>query len=328
MAEQKNSKEESGKAESTGSGPAKPKPPRFTVCTPLPDSSTPVEVIEGLRESLEKQSFQDFEWLPVGPGVDGPAGTRLKGPGGKTGFPVHPLKSKRSERAALLNLGIKAAGGEFFLTLDPDSRPVPEALEKMLEYWEALPERERDYFISVTGLAALKNGRVCGDTFPSSPFDSTSIETGAYYGVRGRKWGFVRTEALKLFPFPLFAGERFVPDQLVLNRMGMGALTRCVNEVFLIVEGDREKDPLEYLKRRIGSPKGEALFYNEFSAMKVPMASRIRSCANYVRFSLHAGMLPDDIFREARKKIPTFFTVWPGLLMYRRDLKRIRRFAQ
>lgn len=293
--------------------------PRFSICTPLPDQSISGDTIEGLKKSLEEQTFRDFEWIPVGPGA------LLNGLESSADFSVKPVKSEKTERATLLNRGIKAASGEFFLILDPDSKPVPEALEKMLVQWESLPERERGYFISVSGLAALKDGRIYGNTFPSSPFDSNSIETTSHYGVQGRKWGFVRTEVLKSNLFPVFEGEGFVPEQLVLNRVGIRAITRYVNEVYLVLDAEEEPSRREELRRWASSPKGAALFYNEFSAQRVPTVHRIRSCAHYVRFSLHAGIIPDDIFKGARKKLITFFMLWPGLIMYRRDRKQLDR---
>ncbi len=293
---------------------------RFTICTPLPES---VEALSRLWASLKEQTLRDFEWVVVcqETGV-GPC-SAVEDLAREADFVVRSVVSKKRERAAAINKGVNTAEGEFFLILDTDGQPAPEALEKMAAHWEAIPEEERGFFISVTGLAALRTGEVYGTTFPSSPFDSNSIETTSHYGVSGRKWGFLRTEVLRQGLFPVFEGEEFVPEQLVLNRLGIRAITRYVNDIFLILDIEKKTDPIEELRRWVESPKASATFYNEFSAQRAPLVHRIKSCANYVRFSLHAGVIPDDIFKSAQKRLITFFMLWPGVFLYRRDLRRM-----
>lgn len=293
---------------------------QFSVCTP---SYNAAERLEKVYQALNGQSVQDFEWIVVDDGSKDGTKEVVADLAAKASFPIVYITQKHAGRPTAVNKGLKSARGDFFLILDSKSLPVPDALEKMLQHWNTIPVQERSYFISVAGLVAAQDGSIYGNTFPSSPFDSNSIETSTHYGVSGKKWGFMRTEVLQHYPYPVFKGEDFVPEELILNRIGTRAITRFVNDVFL--ELDREEVPsrLEELRLWIRNPKAAALFYNEFSEKRIPIVHRVKTCANYVRFSFHAGVVPDDAFKQAHKKLITFFMMWPGLFLYKRDLKKI-----
>jgi hypothetical protein len=124
-------------------------------------------------------------------------------------------------------------------------------------------------------------------------------------------------------------GEKFVPDELVLNRIGRDRLTRYINDPLLILQpaatqtGSTAKT--ERLRKWANSPRAASLFFNELTTQRVPLAHRIRASANYVRYSMHAGVIPDDIYKQANKKLFAFFMLWPGLIMYKRDQKLFSR---
>lgn len=307
--------------------------PKFTICTPLYNDA---ERVRPLYRSLEAQSERSFEWIVVDDGsVDGGAEEAEK-VGEKASFPVRVIrkKSHRGSHAAV-NKAEEEAKGEFFLLLHSDEELLPQSLEGLLLHWNSIPSAERPFFTSVTGLSQTPDGSVRGDKFPSDVFDSTNFEAGGRYGISGRKIGFHRTEVLREFPFPEKKGERYCPPELTLNRIGLRYLTRYVNEAIVTVytengEGeaenkaelralDRDVPPMEMC---IQGPGGSALFFRELLSLPVPLARKTRAALAYVRLSLHAGRIPDDIYREAPKKLFVFFTLPPGYLLYRRDIKK------
>ncbi|HDQ13363.1 MAG TPA: glycosyltransferase [Sediminispirochaeta sp.] len=296
--------------------------PWFSICTVTDTDQVDLDRLYG---NLKEQSLQDFEWIIVGDGAPQAVRDEASRIAAEADFPVVYLFQKKKGRAAALNRGLEEAKGRFFIVLDLGTRPVPDALEKLAGHWKSIPEQERSYFVSVAGLVALNDGTIYGSKFPSSPFDSNSIETSTHYGVGGRKWGFLRTEVVRGEGFPVFQGEDFFPDQLVLNRIGQRAITRYVNDVVLILEKEEPPSRREELRRWIENPKASAKYYNEFSGMRLPLAHKVRACANYVRYSMHAGVIPDDIFKAANKRLITFFMLWPGLIAYKRDRKKMRR---
>jgi len=340
---------------------------KLSVCTPAHNAA---DRIPELYKSLQQQTEQRFEWIVVDDGSsddtaaqvqaitgEDPALTPDRNRGAEQDskqnsskskdskkteapFTVKLLSQKRGGRHTTINRALKSAQGKFFVVLDTDSVPLPEAFERLLEQWYSLPAQERPYFASIVGLTTLPDGKIDGNRFPSSPFDSNSIEVGTDYGITGRKWGMLHTAVFQDNPYPVFKGEKFVPDELVLNRIGRDRLTRYINEPLLIVQpiGQEEAgtttkadsaqavlSKTERLRKWTSSPRAASLFFNELTSQRVPLSYRIRASANYVRYSMHAGVIPDDIYKQANKKLFAFFMLWPGLFLYKHDKKVLSR---
>lgn len=284
---------------------------KITVCTPVTNAE---DRIESLYSCLQAQTYKNFEWILVSDARDTSPLESLQ-----ADFPITVLTKKFNGQHVAINTAVKSASGEFFTVLQADAEPQPEAFARLLESWNSIPPQERPYFASVACVVSLPDGSLDGSRFPASPFDSNSIETGTHYGISGRKWGLMLTESLREQPYPVFTGETFVPEELVLNRIGRNRLTRYLNEPLITLPPQEDKPAR--VRRWAESPKASALFYNELSEQRIPLAHRIRASAQYVRFSMHAGVIPDNIYTQANKKLITFFMLWPGLVLYKRDEK-------
>ena len=334
---------------------------KLSICTPAHNAA---DRIPELYKSLLQQTEQRFEWIVVDDGSSDDTAGQVRtiagedtdqgtvpdtdrdfpkakdGKKAKAPFPIQLLSQKQGGRHTAINRALKSAQGKFFVVLDTDSEPAPEAFARLLEHWYSLPAQERPYFASIVGLSALPDGKIDGNRFPSSPFDSNSIEVGTHYGITGRKWGMIDTTVFQDNPYPVFKGEKFVPDELVLNRIGRDRLTRYINEPLLILQpvvqektGSATKAASSKavqsktlrLRKWASSPRASSLFFNELTNQRVPLAHRIRASANYVRYSMHAGVLPDDIYKQANKKLFAFFMLWPGLFLYKHDKKVLLR---
>ena len=292
----------------------------FTICTPLHEAEGR---IDALYESLAAQTLPDFEWLIVDDGSAGVGAARAEELAENAPFPIRILRSKRQRGEHIaVNRSVKEASGTFFVLLRSDEEMYPQTLERLLQHWKAIPASERPYFCSITGLSARPDGTIRGDRFPSEVFDSTHFEAGGRYGISGRKWGFHRTEVLREYPFPEKKGELFCPEGLVLNRIGQRYLTRYVNESFVTVHDDGTDRAVPAIEQSIRGSEGSALFFKEQLSLPIPLSRKIRAAVSYVRLSLHAGRVPDDIYAQAPKKLFVFFALPFGFLLYRRDRKK------
>jgi hypothetical protein len=80
-----------------------------------------------------------------------------------------------------------------------------------------------------------------GTPFPEDTVDSDSREIHYRYKVRGEKWGFHRTDVLRMHPYPDTPGyQGLIPPTTIWNEIGRRYKTRYVNEALHVYWLDQE----------------------------------------------------------------------------------------
>jgi glycosyltransferase involved in cell wall biosynthesis len=202
------------------------------------------------------------------------------------------VSQQNSGKHVAVNAGIRSARGYFIGILDSDDGYTPNAMEGCWQHWRRVPEAQRSGYVGLTALCMTQDGSLVGSRFPADVFDSDSIECHARFGISGDKKGFQRAEVLRQFPFPEDLG-RFVPEGIVWNRIARRFKTRYINEVWAIVEYQKDGLSANTVSTRVKSPRAASLYYKEVlgGGQRLPLLSRIRNSANFIRFSLHAQTL-------------------------------------
>ncbi|MCX6856258.1 MAG: glycosyltransferase family A protein [Verrucomicrobia bacterium] len=200
--------------------------PIFTVFTPTYNRA---HTLHRCYESLKAQTFRDFEWLIVDDGsTDGTADLVAAWQAeGLVPMRYEPLPHGGAHRVH--NHCLQSACGQLYIKLDSDDACEPQALERYWFHWNAIPEAERAGFSGVTALCHDQNGQLVGTLFPSDPLDCTAAELEYVHKVTGEKWGFLRLDVLKQFPFPEADGN-FVPESYVWSQVSTRYKTRHINE--------------------------------------------------------------------------------------------------
>ena len=207
----------------------------FTVFTPTYNRA---KTLHRVYDSLCAQTFRDFEWLIVDDGSTDNTREQVERWQAQASFPIHYVYQQNAHKKVAHNLGIHEAQGELFLTLDSDDSCKPQALERLLFHWHAIPEAHRSGFSAVTVLCEKESGEIVGTRFPAAPdggwLDSDSVEMNYRYKVRGEKWGFQRTDVLRQFPFEHEGVVGLIPENVVWERISEQYKTRFVNEALRI----------------------------------------------------------------------------------------------
>ena len=200
----------------------------FTVFTP---SYNRARTLHRVYESLQHQTFRDFEWLIVDDGSTDGTKSIVEAWQKEANFPIHYVWQENGHKKKAFNHGVSLAKGELFLTADSDDAFPPTALERFVHHWLAIPEHERIHFVGVCGLCQDTQGKIVGDAFPGDwGIDSDSLEMRYRFGVRGEKWGFNRTDILRAHPFPEHLPGH-VPESVVWTAIAARYKTRFINEV-------------------------------------------------------------------------------------------------
>lgn len=271
----------------------------FTVFTPTYNRARTLNRVYG---SLQKQTFHDLEWLIIDDGSSDNTAELVKAWQKEAGFPIRYLWQENQGINAAVNEGVNLAQGKFFLLIGSDDSFVPEALEKFIFYWEAIPEEKRDQFVGVSALCQDQYGNLVGDRFPSEVLDSDSMEIRYKFKVKGEKWGFLRTDVFRQFPFPVIPETKFVPEGIIWSAVARRFKTRFINVPLRIYWEDEsnQSDQLTKISLPGKYAKGHALWHlsrlnHEINWFFNDPKEFFRSAVHYGRFSFHTG---EGIFRQ------------------------------
>jgi len=262
----------------------------FSVITPTYNRA---HTLERVYRSLQEQSFQDFEWVVVDDGSTDHTRTLVQGWQQEASFPVRYVWQPNQHKKTAFNNGVRHARGEWLVAIDSDDELDSNALYHMSCVWDQIPPAARGRYVAITGLCAGPDGRVVGDMYPQDVMDVSSLDMTFRYHVRGEKFGCLRTDVLRQFPFPEDI-PGFVPESLVWNAIARaGYLTRFVNQVFRVYH-----DSADSLSRQARSATGsrhalglwllaQDTLENCLPWFRCQPASFFAAGARYTRFSLH-----------------------------------------
>ena len=254
---------------------------KFTVFTA---SYNRAHTLHRVYESLCAQTFRDFEWLIVDDGSKDDTEAVLREWTSQAPFPIRYVRQENGGKHTAFNRGVREARGELFLNLDSDDACDANALEVFAGVWNSISPDKQEQLCGATALCRLPDGSIVGGGFPDhKPLDVTTLVMNYHYGCRFQKWGFLKTSVLRQYPYPVFPGERFMPDSLIFNRMGRdGYLTHFFNTALQTYEATGGWLGLERT-----CPRGYKLYYRELMGMRVPLRWKLRSGANWLRYSLY-----------------------------------------
>jgi glycosyltransferase involved in cell wall biosynthesis len=170
--------------------------------------------------SLKAQSFKDFEWVIVDDGSRDNTAELVEGWQQTAPFTIQYLRKTNGGKHTAINPGVDMARGEFMVILDSDDWLAPNALERMLELWNAIPDKT--HYSGVVGLCAHPDGRVIGDRFPQDTFDSNAVELTHTHQIHGDKISLSRLDVMRAFPIPGLArfghgGARLEPHRAKIS---------------------------------------------------------------------------------------------------------------
>jgi Glycosyltransferases involved in cell wall biogenesis len=245
-----------------------------------------------LFESLEMQTLRDFEWLVVDDGSTDGTDELMRELEQRATFPLRYYYQSNGGKHVASNLAVDLAAGQLFTTLDSDDALLPHALRRLADHWRSIPKDRRHEFSGVTCLCERQDGTIVGDAFPESPdgvLDSDPIAM-MPFGVAGEKWGFHGTDIMRQHRFPEFAGEHFIPEGLVWNRIGSKYRVRYVNEALRVYFDEQDSLSKRNVELRSRNPRGSQMFYLEQSRFAPTALLRYKSVINYIRFSLHGHL--------------------------------------
>ena len=206
---------------------------RITVFTPAYNRRY---MIGKLYESLQKQSYRDFEWVVVDDGSVDDTQQYFEDICRQSTFPIHYVKQENGGKHRAINRGVQEASGELFLIVDSDDYLTEDALERIDRAEKSIPPREKEKFAGVCGLKIFENGEIIGTGAGKEILDITTLQREAY-GIVGDKAEVYYLDVMRKYPFPTFEGEKFVTECVVWDRIAAdGLLMRFTRDPLIVCQ--------------------------------------------------------------------------------------------
>lgn len=299
--------------------------PTFTIFIPTYNRAS---LLPRAFASIEAQDFRDFEVLIIDDGSNDNTEQTVNRWRQQVDFPVHYTKQKNQGKPAAHNTALNHANGFFTVILDSDDILANNALQLLHQHWQTIPDDQKPDFAGVEGLCALlSNNQISGDKFPQDVLDSDYLETRHRLHIGGDKKNSIRTDILKAFPFPRFAGEKHIRESVVWNRIARQYKFRYINAIIQHIEYQSDGLSTGIFWRRINNPQGFLLAHqemiNDFSQY-LTSKQRYREMIKYVRFSKHCHHSLLTQLRNTKNKRLCLLAQLEGNAAYLRDLVKIK----
>ncbi len=209
---------------------------KFTLFTPVFNRE---RVIERVWHSIRAQTFRDFEWVCVDDGSTDGSLAQLESFRAAADFPMTVLRlEKNSGKHFAWNHAVAIARGELFVPCDSDDEFDADTLEFFAARWDELTAAER---AGASGINVLcrdaATDAIVGTPFPGAPRWSDNLELHYRLGVRGEKWGCIRTDLLRARPFPTVPG--YYPESYLWFSLARTHRVLCLNRALRTYHHDQ-----------------------------------------------------------------------------------------
>lgn len=244
-------------------------------------------LLEQLYNSLIIQKNFNFEWIIVDDGSIDNTNEVVQAFMNESKIPITYFKKQNAGKHLAINKGVELAKGELFFIVDSDDYLTKEATQLIEEYHPTISKTN-----DIAGMSFRRGYDI--NTFIGSKrcFKDVVLNVHDFrYGlkIKGDMAEVYKTNILIQYPFPEFKGENFCSEGLVWNRIGTRYKMLWTSKIIYIgeyLEGGLTDNSFISRKR---APEASTLYYEELSKMNVPFYIKIKSVANFWRFSRYCN---------------------------------------
>ncbi len=271
-------------------------------------------LLEELFRSLQAQTNQSFEWVIVDDGSTDGTRDAVAAWQKNTTFPIIISHQANSGKQAAINRGIDFASHGLVAIVDSDDFLLPDAVERILATWRAHSARQEELsglFCAMQHEASLRiaDGRhVEVVTSAREQFDRRKVAD--FVPV-------IRRDLLETNRFPLVAGERFIAEGSLWNRLSFDRGCLFLNRPVAVCRYQADGATAHSVELRRKNVQGTLRYYAEADDHRLGRINRFKARCNYQRFALHAR--DDDQRANSRAGVIERVIGW---LLYLRDRRR------
>jgi len=263
-------------------------------------------------ESLKRQTSKAFVWLVVDDGSTDGTEALVREWMSEGAIEIRYYRQENQGMHGAHNSAYERIDTELNVCIDSDDYMPDDAVETILSFWERYGH---DGVSGIVGLDSDPEGRIIGTRLPEGVPTSTLFDLYHRHGVTGDKKLVYRTELTKLYPYPLFDGEKYVGLAYKYFKLDERYELLLLNEVLCRVEYLPDGSSLNMLKQYRTNPKGFAFYRKELMKLRFAKTSfKFRQAIHFVSSAWLSGNR--RFVRESPCKWLTLIAVPFGALLY------------
>ena len=212
----------------------------FTVCIPTYNRK---EKLELTLQSLEKQSYKNFEVIVVDDGSIDNTKTFIFEYLKNTSLNLRYIYKSNGGKHTALNKGMELAKSKYFIILDSDDTFADNALQFFFEKTITIDNNEKFCGV-ICRCAEIKDNNIAliGEKFPEEKWITSYIDFhfGRGLAIHGSRYKdcceCIKTEILKKYRFPEIETSKFIPESYIFDQIGLKYNLLAFNKILEIKE--------------------------------------------------------------------------------------------
>lgn len=264
-----------------------------------------------LYDSLVNQSYKDFEWLVIDDGSNDDTNVEIKKWINEGRININYIYKDNGGKMSAVNMAHKLAKGEIFITVDSDDILVNDILKTVVEDFETIKNDQSIAGIVYQCAYKNKSQEVIAINLPRNGTICTYNELHTKYNVRGDKCTAWKTNVLRNYQFPMFEGEKFVPDDYLMNNISRKYKIVIYDKIITNVEyleGGLTNNYFQLVKK---NPNGTALYFKELYDFN----NSFYNVYAYILFSIYAKKNFKYILKNHKAKVKVVLLYLPTLII-------------
>lgn len=207
--------------------------PTLTIFTP---TFNRINLLPRLYNSLLNQTDLDFEWLIIDDGSSDGTVRLVKSWQDENKIKINYYHQKNSGKHIAHNMGVEKTNTDLFVCVDSDDKLVDKAVETVKDCWK----NTKNDAIGLLFFMKDFNNRPITKLRNREVEYSTLKDAYDFHGLEGDTMLVYLTEVIKMFSFPKFEGEKFVPEAYLYDKLDQVGVLKLVP--LAIYEGEYQKD--------------------------------------------------------------------------------------
>lgn len=232
--------------------------------------------------SLESQIYTEFEWLIIDDGSSDDTEKVISELMKKSSMNIRYYKKENGGKHTAHNMAVDLAKGKYFMCLDSDDYLENNSIEALIYKIKQCGSQE--------GIIAYKcdqNRVLLSEKFPQEMSVPNIYSLNQEYNCMGEFVFVFPTELLKKNKFPIFAGERFLTESVLYDKINcrMNLLEKVIEVCEYQTDG-LSNNLNEIMKK---NPAGYCMYFMQRIDMQTTFRNRIVTIGKYLCFCMFAG---------------------------------------